>query len=448
MQDISMPKLGQKEWVIKVNDDVAQMDDSSNVEMFMHWKKRSIYQLPASFTYLNKSAYMPQTVSFGPYHHGQEHLQPMEEHKHRALLHFLKRSNKPVDCYIESLAPVMQDLKDSYDSLDAVWQQNTDAFLQLMILDGCFMLEILRVVARDRTRSIRSSLALEYPSNDPIFSDHAKLYIMPNIKRDILLLENQLPMLVLHSLLAVQNDKIQREDYLHNLILDFCSPSAPVLNLGKRLHMLDAHRACLLFDWRGRSPRLKTYALGKIQVFDMINRSASELKKARIRFRRSKTRSLIDISFHDGILNLPLVIVDDITESMFRNLIAFERYHIGAGTEVTSYIFFMSNIIDNATDVSILHEKCIIQNFIGSDEDVAKLFSSFSKDTRLDPDSTLYDVHICIESYCRKPWNEWRATLIYSYFRNLIHTTTVVAGIVLFALTAIQTVFTVYPTNG
>jgi hypothetical protein len=63
-----------------------------------------------------------------------------------------------------------------------------------MILDGCFMLEILR------------GSTIDYASNDPIFSKHGKiLYIMPLIKRDMLMLENQLPMRVLDELDAIHH---------------------------------------------------------------------------------------------------------------------------------------------------------------------------------------------------------------------------------------------------
>ena len=192
--------VDQKEWVIKVQDELGRMEDAETEEK--HWEKRSIYRVPACVTDLNKKAYKPQTVSFGPYHHGEEHLLPMEEHKHRALLHFLKRSDKPLELYLNSLVEVAQNLKESYDSLDpsSLWQRDTDAFLQLMILDGCFMLEVLRTAASNQTLN-------DYAWNDPIFSYHGNLHIMPYIKRDMLMLENQLPMQVLNSLVAVENDK-------------------------------------------------------------------------------------------------------------------------------------------------------------------------------------------------------------------------------------------------
>lgn len=188
--------MGEMECVVQVSNRLDNMVDTSTEAE--QWKKRSIYRVPTCVTDLNKKAYKPQAVSFGPYHHGEEHLQTMEDHKRRALLHFFKRSDKPIKLLVESLAEVVQDLKDSYDLLDPAWQKDTSAFLQLMIVDGCFMLEILRTATHTMD---------DYDPNDPIFSDHGRLYIMPYVRRDMLMLENQLPMLVLDKLLAVESDK-------------------------------------------------------------------------------------------------------------------------------------------------------------------------------------------------------------------------------------------------
>ncbi|KAL3502056.1 hypothetical protein ACH5RR_036505 [Cinchona calisaya] len=68
----------------------------------------------------------------------------MEKHKSRALAHFLERSKKPLSSYILSLREIAQDVMDAYDTLPPTWDENTDEFLELMIRDGCFMLEILR----------------------------------------------------------------------------------------------------------------------------------------------------------------------------------------------------------------------------------------------------------------------------------------------------------------
>ena len=240
---------------------------------------------------------------------------------------------------------------------------------------------------------------------------------------------------------------MQDPELINKLVLKFFSTSSPGSGMGKCLHVLDVFRKSLLHEGPShRKPRRhRKVTLEEIERGEEIIRSATELDEAGIRFKKSRTQSLKDISFRGGVLKLPVIVVDDATESMFLNLIAFERLHVGAGNEVTSYIFFMDNIIDQARDVSLLHSRGIIQSALGSDKAVAKLFNSLSKDITLDPDGPLYSVHKRVNQYCRKSWNEWRANLIHTYFRNPWAFLSLIAAVFLFALTIVQTIFTIYP---
>ncbi|KAI5678136.1 hypothetical protein M9H77_09086 [Catharanthus roseus] len=179
---------------------------------------------------------------------------------------------------------------------------------------------------------------------------------------------------------------------------------------------------------------------------DDIIRSAVELYEAGIKIRRSKTKSLRDIKFKkNGELWLPMIIVDDSTEPLFLNLIAFERFHVGAGNEVTAFVFFMDNIIDDARDIALLHSKDIVQNGIGSDKAAAKLFNSLSKDVTLNQNSHLGEVYTSVNAYCKKKWPKYRANLKHTYFTSPWALLSVVAAIFLFALTITQTAYTIYP---
>ncbi|KAF5181847.1 hypothetical protein FRX31_028565 [Thalictrum thalictroides] len=419
-------------WVVSVNEKLGEFDISQEME---HWKKQSIYRVPACVTDLNRKAYKPQTVSFGPYHHGEKDLMLMEGHKQRALLHFLKRSNKPVGIYVEALQSRVQELRDSYDWIDPMWNDE-NLFLQLMILDGCFILEVLRST---------TGVSNDYAYNDPIFSQHGKIHIMPYIRRDMLMIQNQIPMLLLEILLAVETEKEKNEEFLNKMILKFCTPNQDFYKMGPCLHVLDVYRKSLLQDLRKKSRHTQKSPSLIHESSGNIIRSAVELHEAGIRFKRSKTTSLKDISFRGGVLFLPTIVVDDTTESTFLNLMAFERFHVGVGNEVTSYVFFMDNIIDSSKDVSLLHSSGIIQNAIGSDKAVAKLFNSLSKDVTLEPESSLDRVHKKVHDYCGKRWNEWRANLIHTYFRSPWAILSLVAAVVLMALTIAQTIYTIYP---
>lgn len=111
--------------------------------------------------------------------------------------------------------------------------------------------------------------------------------------------------------------------------------------------------------------------------------------------------------------------------------------------KVTSYIFFMDTIIDSDMDVALLHRVGILINALGSDKGVAKLFNSLSRDITVDRHGVLDVVRMSMSDYCKKPWNRWRANLIHTYFRNPWAIVSLVAAIFLFALTIIQTVYTI-----
>jgi len=179
-----------QKWVDEINQEInnsgSLIDDGKE-----KWKKRSIFKVPSQLKELNKNAYKPQRISFGPYHHGEAHLMAMEEHKHRALIHFLKRCKKPIELFVQRLDQVVHELRDLYLPLDPIWMLDKSKFLQILILDGCFILEIVRRFLND------------YAYSDPVYGNDHNL--MSYILLDMLILENQIPMTVLHTLLQVEN---------------------------------------------------------------------------------------------------------------------------------------------------------------------------------------------------------------------------------------------------
>ncbi|KAJ6341435.1 hypothetical protein OIU78_009580 [Salix suchowensis] len=425
----------ERQLLLKVTEELQNLADASLQNVL--WDRRSIYKIPASVTAQNETAYMPQTVSFGPYHYDESHLKPMEEHKQRALTYYLKRAGKPLQAVVQSLNGEIQVLRDSYDMLDGSWKDDKKKFLQLMILDGCFMLEIIRLA------TVHSSLD-DYAANDPVFSSHGRLYVAPYIRRDMLLLENQLPMLVLYKLASLEREP-QGEEAVSMLVLNFCYPNKSVSKMDKCLHVLDLYRKSLLPEDPARKMRRPGVKSGLQNDENDIVRSATELNEAGIQFKKARTKSLRDISFRGGVLELPVIVVDDATKATFLNLIAFERLHVDSGKEVTSYVSFMQTLIANERDVALLHLRGIIQNAIGSDTAVCELFNSLPKDMAMEPNSSLEAVQMQVNAYSQKPWNEWRANLVHTYFRNPWAILALIAVLIFFALACARTVYSIIP---
>nr|XP_018675956.1 PREDICTED: UPF0481 protein At3g47200-like [Musa acuminata subsp. malaccensis] len=160
----------ERSWALEIDD---QTENTGNSAKKQQSPKPSIYRVPAYIRRLKCHAYKPQIVSFGPYHHGDPNVMPMEEHKDRALTHFLKRANKSLQDVRTAMAEVVQQLRGAYQSLDGKWAGD-ERFLHLMILDGCFMLEIIRVATKKPDDG-------GYEMDEPIFSDHGNLYTVPCI---------------------------------------------------------------------------------------------------------------------------------------------------------------------------------------------------------------------------------------------------------------------------
>ncbi|KAL0421523.1 UNVERIFIED_CONTAM: hypothetical protein Slati_3175200 [Sesamum latifolium] len=322
-----------------------------------------------------------------------------------------------------------------------MWLENTSSFLKLMIVDGCFILEILRM---------RHPSFQDYAPNDPIFSNHGMLYILPFLRRDMLLLENQVPLLVLTKLIEVEKMS-SGDEYLNKLVLEFFHSGPYAQQVRGCLHLLDIYRKSLLVEPRSRQYRLVRLRSWHDTADVTIIPSATELLDTGIRFQRSKTRSLKDISFHQNTLRLPEIIVDSETKSKLLNLIAFERFHVGAGSVVSSYIFFLTSLIKGSQDMSLLHSCGIISNGLGNDEDVAEIFNLLRRDAIIDPDSRLDMVYKVVSqrlrNHFRKRLYQWRADLVRTYFRSPWATTSVIAAIPLFTLTIIQTVYSVLGYN-
>ncbi|XP_022685076.1 UPF0481 protein At3g47200 isoform X3 [Setaria italica] len=429
-------------WVVDVEKTLEEADASLEVYL---WQRHSIYRVPACIKDLKPKAYRPQVVSLGPFHHGDKELQPMEEHKQRALRHLLRRARRPLEAFAAAVEEVAEQLESAYMDLGDQWrgeEGRREKFLEMMIVDGCFLLEVMRAAGRDGKNTG------DYAPNDPIFSHHGVLYMVPYIRRDMLMLENQLPLLLLQKLVAVEGGNPPNDDVINRMVLKFMSPSSrqPPAGTSLGLHPLDVCRRSMLYG-----PYQATRDPKDVVAEADIIRSAVELYEAGIRFKKSHSASLHDIRFRHGVLSMPAVTVDDSTEYMFLNMMAFERLHVGAGNDVTAYVFFMDNIIDSAKDVALLSSRGIIQNAVGSDKAVAKLFNSISKDVVLETDSALDAVHREVNAYCRKPWNMWRANLIHTYFRSPWAFLSLAAAIFLLVMTIMQTVYSVlqfYQNNG
>ncbi|KAL7219684.1 hypothetical protein ACSBR2_012697 [Camellia fascicularis] len=415
--------------------------------------ERSIFRVHDRLRNENKNAYEPQVVAIGPYHHGKDNLQPMEEHKLCYLQQLHNRRNEgTVEGYIEAMREFEQKARKFYAepiSLDS------NAFVEMMLLDSCFIIEFLFKCMK---------LDLRGP-NDPIFQIG---HIRRGIFRDLVLFENQLPLFIVEELFHMTNNFTDSLDDLLRTFVRFfywITPDQPFLGtMADIKHLLGLfHYSCC---YRFHSNISKTFDLKYTP-----RKCATKLHEAGIKFKKIERgvgrpriigcfavpekkerkkigeRNLFDIRFVNGTMEIPTLVVQDSTESVLRNLIAYEQYLPDkTWHHFTAYHNFMVYLVNTSKDVEILTHHGIIHNFLGENEVVATMLNKLGNNT-IASDIGYEEVYNKVNEHCRKKWNVWLAILRRDYFNNPWALISFLAAAGLLLLTLLQTTFTIHPSG-
>ncbi|PIA41305.1 hypothetical protein AQUCO_02200005v1 [Aquilegia coerulea] len=411
---------------------IVDVTDSSDEVEDPIWKRQSIYKLYSFIKDRNENKFEPLLVSIGPYHHGKKQLKAMEVHKRRALRHFIKRSCLPFQVYKNAMMVEVKELQESYDQLDEEYLNNPDQFIELMMVDGCFILEFMDLL---------SGAPKDYDSNDPVFSYYGCIIHYNCIMRDMLLLENQLPYLVLEKLVFVSqlSDRVAQNSV--HAILSQMMMYAPDMDPGR--HMLDMYMKGLF-----KGPRAPENEADRI-----VHVSASQLHQAGIQFNKVPSFSSIGFDQNRAILNLPHLDINDYSISTFMNLKAFELRGT-TNRDFNSYIRLMDSLVKSVEDVKLLDSKRIIMNNLESDESVMKLLKDLARDTVVDKNCNSYVAQKEMSKHyddIMKHWKnglkrraiKWISNLQQTYFSNPWSIISVVAASCLLVLTVLQTIYTV-----
>ncbi|XP_008779791.2 UPF0481 protein At3g47200-like [Phoenix dactylifera] len=444
------------EWVISIRE---KLEQARQLESFSPWAKLSIYRVPKSLREGDEKAYFPQVVSIGPYHRSRRRLRDMDSHKWRALHHVLKRTGHDIHLYLHAVKSLEDKARSCYEGHIHL---SSDEFVEVMVLDGVFMLELFRGAAGEGFTS------LGYSHCDPVFAVRGTMH---SIQRDMIMLENQIPLFVLGRLLGLQLGLPEQGcGLVARLAIQFLDPLMPTyepLNQSDRfklefsaaafdplseggLHCLDVFRCSLLRAGPRPAPGvwLKRWS-DRARVCDkrrqQLVHCVTELRDSGIKFRKRRTDRFWDIEFKNGVLHIPRLLIHDGTKSLFLNLIAFEQCHMNCSNDITSYVIFMDNLIDSEEDVRYLHYRGIIEHWLGNDDEVADMFNKLCQEVVFDMnDGYLSGLSGQVNRYYNHRWNSWRASLKHKYFNNPWAIISFIAAVVLLVLTLAQTFYSVY----
>ncbi|CAA7055903.1 unnamed protein product [Microthlaspi erraticum] len=452
--DLQIQDQPREEWVVSIKDKMEQaLRDGSTTS----WDKLCIYRVPTYLQENDKKSYSPQTVSLGPYHHRNKLLQPMELHKWRAVNMVVTRTKKRIETYVDAMKELEEMARACYQGPIAL---DINEFTEMLLLDGCFVLELFRGTDEGFQK-------IGYARNDPVFAMRG---LMHSIQRDMVMLENQLPLFVLDRLLELQLGTTSQTGLVARLAVRFFDPLMPTTealtkqkqstfkpwlqeslnSLGYKdaLHCLDVFRQSLLEFSPKENPRSPqdTVAVNLVDKRKQeLVHCVTELREAGVKFKARTTDRFWDIRYHNGCLEIPKLLIHDGTKSLFSNLIAFEQCHIDSSNDITSYIIFMDNLINSSEDVSYLYYCGIIEHWLGSDAEVADLFNRLCKEVFFDPkDSYLSQLSDEVNHYYSRKWNTLKATLKHRYFNNPWAYFSFFAAVILLILTLVQSFYAVF----
>ncbi|KAL5976796.1 hypothetical protein ACLOJK_021130 [Asimina triloba] len=335
-----------------------------------------------------------------------------------------------LDTFLGAVKDLEQTARNRYlDPFDRIGRND---FIEMLLLDGCFIVQLL----------LKETHRLPIRSDDLIFQ---KRWLFHTVQKDLLLLKNQFPFFVLDRLfgLIASSEQGLIGVSLRTVVQEFFKDKieagrTPAVDNPK--HLLHVLHSNLFPDIDGR--KLKASSVANLKPIP----GATQLLAAGVELGSgSADHDRSGIAFDDGLLRIPHLSIDDDTKSLFSNLIAFEQSDPQCDARVTAYAFFMDGLINAAEDVAVLCGKGIIDNCLGSHQQVADLFNQLGRRIIIYPDELyLADVIDRINAYCSIRRTAKPADFKHKRFHKLQAIFFLTAAVILLILTSfLQTFFAV-----
>ncbi|XP_052199873.1 putative UPF0481 protein At3g02645 [Diospyros lotus] len=488
----------------------------------------SIFRIPKSLSAIKPVAYEPQLMGLGLFHHCRPELVGMESYKLAAIFRAFHHSVE-FNQLVKKLSNLQIEDRVRLSYNNYLYDIKDETLVWIMAIDGMFLLEFLS------NHVTRTAHLVDYSGNK--LAHHS-------ILREIMMLENQIPMFVLQAILLIRCSSDDDDEQLNQKwatgLIRFCKKVAP-LKLPKnpdfqKIPVFDYHHLLdLLYKLavpssnvsNNQEPRNDESALDcstnesitgsgqrprpsnvskNVQVFlrllkaivdlnigwvrkvrkpmramagvpcevlvemapknlssipgletlwdeedhmasvdEILIPSVSELIDAGVEFKPADDISSIRFDKKTRTFYLPVLKLDLNSEVIIRNMVAYEAAMVLDDSLVFArFIELINGIIDTAQDAIWLREKGIVLNSLKSDQDVADLFNGLSKPIRLSHYNSIDKAIKEVNEY----YNNTRKVRVYNFMRKHIYESwrflSVVAALLLFFLTAIQSVCSVY----
>ncbi|RHN40424.1 hypothetical protein MtrunA17_Chr8g0354581 [Medicago truncatula] len=424
----------------------------------------------------------PKIISFGPIHHNAKNLKEGEHYKLLWTSIFVANYAKKIDkddneackLLLKKIEDNIENVKNMFTE-DAIEGYNDNDLAWILFVDGCSLLHFMGNV----DDQCPNALNLKFDQ-------------LMHIWRDTLLLENQLPRIMLEILCEEMGIDLE---FLINNSFDMGESKRlgmviVKLENPKPFHILDFARSVYLppnmvsnieehgkMETQSEGSEHNSMRKNKTQDQEDIDeeeinlnwntyKSIRDLKTVGIQVVANKTDewNWSNISFtskwFNGELRLPIFLFNDVTPYFFRNLVAYEMCSdVHYNYECCSFFSFMDSLVDNADDVKELRSAGVFQNLLGSDKELAKLFNDLGDDlpTKMYCNNSYTNavayskkyilIKLQIEKHYTNKWKTWLAQAYNTHFNTPWAMIAFLAALLALVLTFIQTWFAINPSK-
>ncbi|XP_011011149.1 PREDICTED: putative UPF0481 protein At3g02645 isoform X2 [Populus euphratica] len=309
-----------------------------------------IYRVRGALRKSNEAMYSPQQISIGPIHYGNRNLRFMERKKYEYYEQFWKdrvskeRERKGAeDEFWDALEEDENKIRQCYE-VGFHRNKSSQRFLDLILYDAVFIFELFLKYREGREKYIKDSVLKE-------------TWLRLAIRRDLILLENQLPFFILAKLYELLPGNIKGENT--EFITLACSYFKPYLRSNfspaatTPKHFTDLVRSLLSYSRKGKP-------VHQIESFH----SATKLRQAGVSFKVPREHEcLLDVEFSRRLRTefyIPQLEINGNTESLFRNLVALEKRFYRGQEYICHYINLLSILVVKPKDAKLLMKNKIV----------------------------------------------------------------------------------------
>ncbi|CAM0950782.1 unnamed protein product [Alopecurus aequalis] len=345
-----------------------------------------------------------RAVAIGPFHRGDRGLPFPDDVKLPFMRYLQDQCGLDVDRYVAVLSAERDRLRDEFADDDSeadaerALLDDEESFLQMLLLDSCFVLVVSMMLSKTGVGEDADSAARAASINREYFILHmAVAQHAEQIKLDMLVLENQVPFAAV-KLLVASCGRLKLRHSVEEVVLgcfdDVCPKRA---RLPCHAAGAEFHHVLHLFHW-SRVPETKYSILSTPLKLLKIKKESErlfpcsmDLRHSAVWFRQADTSSCqgsLDMSFWSrtasplAVMSIPCFPVHEYSAVVLHNMLSFEmHFHWAHGACVTTHVARMEGLIRCTSDASFLRRRGVLSSTRYTDAELVYFFRELGAHT-------------------------------------------------------------------